>query len=203
MPKNARGWMKAALLSAVAVLVVVALLAAGRSLNRSSADASSTRYVTVMATLTVTVTTGRSTSGPMADSGKPVKVGTTIGFAMTDTITGRATVHSAKRVAPENPDLTHLRNSKKYLLLDVSVECTGPAECPRNPAYWMVSDADGRQYDALSEAVLAQLSPGFGSGEIRSGQKVRGLVAIDAPDAVTTISLTDPIGGVVATWSLR
>lgn len=79
---------------------------------------------------------------------------------------------------------------KTYLLTEVIVETTGKDKAPYNPLYFKVKDKDGFEYNAT----INTADNGLKSGELANGDKARGVVAFEIPEAAHGLVLSyEPI----------
>lgn len=105
---------------------------------------------------------------------------------------GTVTIHTVSRVQPEyGTD----KNPAGYLALDVTYTVeTGTASY--GPLYWKVRDASGHEYDFEMGP-----EPRLKSGELATGETVRGWLAFDVPTDNLTVFLDD-FDGHLATWPI-
>ena len=112
---------------------------------------------------------------------------------------GTATVYSAENKDQAGDSFAGPPKNGRYLLLDVDVTAT-EGTVSANPLYWEAADAQGRSYDV--ELGSAGYSPQLDSGDLAAGSTSRGYVVFDVPAGPVTVDLTEPLGGVLASWSV-
>ena len=74
---------------------------------------------------------------------------------------------------------------KRLVALDITQVGTSDGGDPYNALYFEVQDADGYVYSP--GAALADVGPSFGSGELASGQLVRGWVVFELPESARLV----------------
>ena len=75
-----------------------------------------------------------------------------------------------------------------YRLVAIDVTQIGvDDDDPYNPLYFSVQDSDGYVYGASLTGT--DIKPGFSSGELSSGQVVRGWVTFEVPESAMLISV--------------
>ena len=65
-----------------------------------------------------------------------------------------------------------------FVVTDVLIESTAKDKAPYNPLYFKVKSADGYEYNAAITGLSNQLK----SGDLATGDKVRGIVAFEVPE---------------------
>ena len=126
-------------------------------------------------------------------------IGATAGFSWGSQGKGTATVYTAEDKSEANETFIGPPKNGRYVLLDVGVTAT-EGTISANPLYWKAVDAQGHSYGA--ELGSAGYAPQLDSGDLPTGSTSRGYVAFDAPVGPLTVDLTDPLGGVLASWSV-
>ena len=126
-------------------------------------------------------------------------IGSTADFSWGSQGKGTATVFTAENRDQSNASFNGPPKNGRFLLLDVGVTAT-EGTISANPLYWEAVDTQGQSYGA--ELGSAGYSPQLDSGDLTAGSTARGYVVFDAPAGPLTIDLTDPLGGVLASWSI-
>ena len=109
----------------------------------------------------------------------PVALGTTI-----ESGGSSYTVNAVMDPAPAG--IFGIDAGKRLIALDITQVGTSEDGDPYNALYFEVQDADGYVY---SSGALADIDPSFGSGELSSGQVVRGWVVFELPESARLVSV--------------
>ncbi len=135
---------------------------------------------------------------PSGVVGKPL----TVSLKTVDEVgaTAAVTINSAKRFTPPKTGYAAAATNGSYLLLDVTI-VSKKGKVTYNPLYFKARGTDGQEY--TPELMLVSSIKGMQSGELRSGQKVRGTIAFDAPKGDMEIDLTGVMFDDVASWQIK
>lgn len=150
----------------------------------------------------------KTTSTKVEASGSDALPSGVVGKALTVSLktvdevgaTVAVTINSAKRFTPPKTGYAAAATNGTYLLLDVTI-VSKKGKVTYNPLYFKARGTDGQEY--TPELMLSSSSKGMQSGELRSGQKVRGTIAFDAPKGEMEIDLTGVMFDDVASWQIK
>jgi len=135
----------------------------------------------------------------VAAGDQALAIGATADFSWGSQGKGTATVYTAENKDQANETFIGPPKNGRFVLLDVGVTAT-EGTISANPLYWEAVDAQGQSYGA--ELGSAGYSPQLDSGDLAAGSTSRGYVAFDVPAGPLTVDLTEPLGGVLASWSI-
>ena len=96
------------------------------------------------------------------------------------------TVNGARRAAEAGP-IAKAKPGRTYMIADVSLENANRERAPYNPLYFKVRDADGFEY---TSNLMAGGDQSLKSGELATGERVRGTVAFDVPEGARGLVMT-------------
>lgn len=95
------------------------------------------------------------------------------------------TANAVERVASLS-QFQKAESGKTFVTVDVTIENVARESAPYNPLYFKVKDADGFEYNATLNTGDQSLK----SGDLKQGDKARGVVAFEVPESATGLIMS-------------
>ena len=132
---------------------------------------------------------------------EPTPVGTKVSVGDDDgTIDADVTVVSAKTYRSGRGALADAPEHGRYLVVEVLVTVKA-GTLSYNPFDWSYQHPDGTTYSyGQGNAIFAGFEPRFDSGDLKAGQKTRGLITFDVKYAKGGIIQYSPGQSTIASW---